>query len=90
MSEFDIIQLTAELIAEYVKDGYDPHDLQPGDWVWLDDGGELYMTADEIYDQIGRVEDAISNGCDESWGRRRDVLRDALRRIREAQTHAQD
>lgn len=28
----NIIQLTAELIVEYVADGYDAHDLAPGDW----------------------------------------------------------
>lgn len=81
----NIIQLTAELIAEYVADGYDAHDLAPGDWVWLDDEGELYMTATEIYDEIGRVESAITSGDwgDDDWQKRRDVLRSALERLKQ-------
>lgn len=83
MEHQDVIQLTAELIAEYCADGYQGDHLQPGDWVWLDEGCELYMTADEIFNELGRVESAIANGDwgDEGWERRRDVLRSALERL---------
>lgn len=83
----DILQLTVELIDEYRDDGYNTADLQPGDWVWLDDdGGELYLTADEIEIEIAQVEHAIASGDwgDDNWERRLDVLRDALTRLQAA------
>ncbi len=84
MTHDDIIQLTAELIAEYAAAGYDPHDLQPGDWVWLDDGGELYLTDVEIDIEICQVQSALDGSKswgDESWQDRLDVLLDAQRRL---------
>lgn len=83
MNDHDIIQLTADLIAEYAADGYDAHDLQPGDFVWLDDGGELFMTDVEIEMEIGRVKSAQDGGewADSDWLDRLGVLLDAQRRL---------
>lgn len=79
----DIIQLTAELIAEYAAAGYDPHDLAHGDWVWQDDGGELYLTDVEVELEICRVQSALGGGewDDPSWQDRLEVLLDAQRRL---------
>lgn len=84
--DYDIIRLTTELIAEYQNDGFPADHLQPGDLVWLENGGELYMTAEEIGDEIGRVESAMGSGdwSDDGWQQRRDLLRDALERLLQA------
>lgn len=81
----DIIQLTGEVIAEYLADGYLGDHLEPGDWVWLDDGGELYVTLDELQTRIGELEGTLRDGqWLESWAEDLEMLRGALRRLRAA------
>lgn len=87
MEHYDIWQLTAELIDAYRLDGYEADHLQPGQWVWLDDGGELYVALDELETRIGELEGTL---CDGEWPERCHedlaMLRDALRRLRAAAT----
>lgn len=81
----DIWQLTPELIEEYRQDGYAAGHLEPGDWVWLDEGGELFLTAAELQQRIGAREAALRDGeWPASWQQELEAWRSALRRLQEA------
>lgn len=81
----DIWQLTPELIEEYRHDGYEARHLEPGDWVWLDEDGELFVTAAELQQRICEREAALRDGeWPASWQQELEALRSALRRLQEA------
>lgn len=81
MTHGDIWQLTADDIEEYAQN-YEAGHLNVGDWVWLDDGGELFVTADELQQRIGQREAALQDGeWPESWRQELEALRGALQRL---------